>query len=228
MSLATKDSHFIFNETLYTQIEGVTLGSPSGPPLAKTFSVYHEKKWLERCLLEYRPFYYRRYVDNIFVLFNSPEYLKRFQSYLNSCHVNICFIIENENDNRISFLDVDITCEQGKFTASVYRKPTFSGIYIHFYSFLPSTYNIGMIHTLVFRCFGNCSCWTKFHLELVELMDVSKDNGYPENFIKYCFKEFLDNKHRMQEKMITVAKKHCPSLSWTIIIASKNQVKKIS
>ena len=84
----------------------------------------------------------------------------------------------------MSFLDVNIIREQGKFTTSVYRKPTFSGIYTHFDSFLPSSNKIGLLHTLLYRCFRICSDWTKFHLELVKLIDVFKSNGYPENFIK--------------------------------------------
>ena len=35
-----------------------------------------------------------------------------------------------------------------------------------------------------------------------------KSDGYPENFIiDNCFKTFLDNKHRTQEKVVTVPKK---------------------
>ena len=55
MSLATKDSHFIFDGTLYKQINGVTMGTPLGPTLANIFLVYYEKIWLECCPLEYRP-----------------------------------------------------------------------------------------------------------------------------------------------------------------------------
>ena len=65
-----------------------------------------------------------------------------------------------------------------------------------------------MLHTLLYRCFRICSDWTKFHLELVKLTDVFKNNGYPENFINNCFKVFLDNKYRIQEKVITVPKKN--------------------
>ena len=65
------------------------MDSPLGPTLADTFLVYLEKNWLECCSLKYRPFYYWRYVDGVFVLFNSTEHLKRFQSYLNSYHVNM-------------------------------------------------------------------------------------------------------------------------------------------
>ena len=57
-SLATKDSHFIFDGTVYKQIDGVAMDSPLGPTLANTFFVYHKKRWLEHCPLKYRPFYY--------------------------------------------------------------------------------------------------------------------------------------------------------------------------
>ena len=153
---------FIFDGTLYKQIDGGTIASPLGPTLANEFLIYHEKNCLDNCPLEYRPLYYRRYVDDIFVLFNSAEHLKRFHSYLNSPHFNIYFSIENEKDNGMSFLEVNIIREKDKFTTSVYRKPTFSGIYTHFDSFLPSSNKIGLLHTLLYRCFWICS--GKFHL----------------------------------------------------------------
>ena len=153
---------FIFDGTLYQQIDGGAIASPLGPTLANEFLIYGEKNCLDNCPLEYRPLYYRRYVDDIFVLFNSAEHLKRFHSYLNSRHFNIYFSIENEKDNGMSFLEVNIIREKDKFTTSVYRKPTFSGIYTHFDSFLPSSNKIGLLHTLLYRCFWICS--GKFHL----------------------------------------------------------------
>ena len=39
LSLATKDSHFIFDGSLYKQIDG----EPLGPTLADAFSIYREK-----------------------------------------------------------------------------------------------------------------------------------------------------------------------------------------
>ena len=58
LSLATKDSHFIFEGTLYKQIDGMAMGFPLSPILANAFLVYHKKKWLEHCPLEYRLLYY--------------------------------------------------------------------------------------------------------------------------------------------------------------------------
>ena len=96
------------------------MGFSLGPTLANAFLVYNEKSWIEHCPLEYRPLYYRRYLDDIFVLFNSAEHLKRFHSYLNSCHLNVSFVMESEKDNRMSFLGVNIIREKDKFTSSVY------------------------------------------------------------------------------------------------------------
>ena len=47
------------------------MGSPLGPTLANLFLVYHEHKWLDNCPLQFRPKYYRRYVDDIFLMFES-------------------------------------------------------------------------------------------------------------------------------------------------------------
>ena len=204
LSLSTKNSNFIFDGTLYKQIDGVAMAPPLDPTLANAFLVCHEKNWLEHCPVEHRPLYYRRYVDDIFVLFNSVEHHKRSYSYLNSRHLIISLTIENEKNNRMSFLDVNIIHEKDRFITSVYGKPTFSGIYTHFDIFLPSSNKMGLLHTL---CFRICSDWTKFHLELVKLTDNFKNNGYPENFINNYFKVFLDNKYRIQKKLITVPKK---------------------
>ena len=87
---------------LYKQIDGVAMGSPLGPSLANAFLAHHEQNWLESCTLEYRPSYYWRYVDDIFVLFKSSDHLKRFQSYSNSCHVNMPFTIESDQNKNQS------------------------------------------------------------------------------------------------------------------------------
>ena len=62
------------------------------------------------------------------------------------------FTIETEQNNKMSFLNVNVIREQGKFITSVYRKPIFSGVYTHFDSFLPDTYKIGFGYALVSQC----------------------------------------------------------------------------
>ena len=117
-------------------MDGVTNGSPVGPTFVHAFLVYFEKSWLQDCPSDFKPHYYRRYVDDIFVLFTSLEHLEVFGNFRNGRNTNMLFTIENEIQNRISLLDVQIIREDEKFATSVLRKPTFSGFYTHFVSFL--------------------------------------------------------------------------------------------
>ena len=99
------------------------------------------------------------------------------------------FTIDREKQNTMSFLDVQIIHEDKTFTTSVYQKFAFSGVYVHFDSFLPSIYKFGTVYKLAYRCLRICSSWTKLHNELVCLKEIFLKNGYPEDFINKCFKK---------------------------------------
>ena len=70
LSLATQESYFICNDVLYKQSDGVAMGSPLGPTMANVFLSFYEVKWLEQCPKEFKPVFYRRYVDDM-ILFSS-------------------------------------------------------------------------------------------------------------------------------------------------------------
>ena len=71
LSLANQESYFIFDDVLYKQKDGVAMESPLGPTMANVFLSFYEVKWLEQCPKEFKPVFYRRYVADIFVLFES-------------------------------------------------------------------------------------------------------------------------------------------------------------
>ena len=104
--LATKEFYLIFNEVVYKQHDGVAMGSPLGPTLANAFLCFYEKKWLEKCPPEFEPVFYRRYVDDIFVLFKSTDHLVKFRNYFHTCYPNISFSFEKEKNGKIPLLDV--------------------------------------------------------------------------------------------------------------------------
>ena len=65
---ATSQTHFLFNNEIYDQTDGVAMGSPLGPALANLFMGYHENKWLNSEESS-TVLFYKRYVDDIFCLF---------------------------------------------------------------------------------------------------------------------------------------------------------------
>ena len=108
LSLATKQSFYIFNAKLYKQVDGVTMSSPLGLTLANAFLVHFKENWLQNCPSDFKPHYYWWYVDYMFVLFTSAKHLKAIRNFLNGRHANMSFTIEREKQNRISFLDIEI------------------------------------------------------------------------------------------------------------------------
>ena len=58
------------------------MGSPLGPTFANAFFHFHEKRWLEQCPNKFKSVYYRKYVDDVFVLFKSKDHLTKFCDYL--------------------------------------------------------------------------------------------------------------------------------------------------
>ena len=97
------------------------MGSPLGPALANIFMCSFESKWLRDCLNDFKPVFYRRYVDDIFVLFSSPNHADKLKEYLTSKHPKTNFSIEKKKDGYLPFLDVNTFCENEKFTTHVYR-----------------------------------------------------------------------------------------------------------
>ena len=61
---ALSNNYFLFDGIIYEQIDGVAMGSPLGPSLANTFLTHYEQIWLNDCPDEFKPVYYKRYVDD--------------------------------------------------------------------------------------------------------------------------------------------------------------------
>ena len=81
----------------------------------------------------------------------------------------------------------------------MYHKPTFSGGYSNFRSFISEENKVGLIFTLLFRTFSIVSDFSKFNSEVCHLKEILKENAFPIKLIK----SFLNK--RLTEKPVTLA-----------------------
>ena len=105
------------------------------------------------------------------------------------------------------FIDVLITRTSNGFKTSVYHKPTFSGVYSNFNSFISEEYKVGLIFTLLFRTFSVVSNFSGFHSEVCHLKEILKKNAFLIKSIDSCIKNFLNIRLTKKPVTLTVEKK---------------------
>ena len=190
LELAVKENHFIFNDQLYDQIDGVAMGSPLGPTLANVFMCALEQNFLTNCPSEFQPILYRRYVDDTYCIFENINQDERFLEYLNSQHPNIKFTHEVEENNSLAFLDVLVIHDRNGFATNLYRKKTFTGLYTNFESLSPSKYKVNLVTVLVYRAFHICSLMRIFTTNCVTSNDFCSKTASPNILSTNLLKNF--------------------------------------
>ena len=182
------------------------MGSPLGLIVADIFLCHHKTTWLKSCPKSLKTVYYKRYVYDIFALFEKPEQVSRFVKYMNKRHKNIKFSFETEKDNSFSFLDVKICREKDKFTTSVFRKDTFSGVCTNFSSFVALQDKFDLVCKLLHKSFTIVSDFSKFHFEVETLKKTLHKNAYPTKFVDKYTAKFVNNIFVQKPVFTTVPK----------------------
>ena len=137
----------------------------------------------------------------------SQKSLVCFFRYMNSKHPNISFTYEIEENEQIPFLDILIHRTNQKFETSIHRKSTFSGVYLHFHAFMPINYKLGLINSLLHRCYHLVSNYERFHNEVVKLQGIMVNNGYPVKVFDKCVNKFLMRLFTQKPAVLTAERK---------------------
>ena len=217
LELSVTETYFTFNNKIYKQIDGMAMGSPLGPTFANIFMCHLENLFMNQCPLSFKPLFYRRYVDDTFVLFRDMSHADEFLNYINSFHSNIQFTIELEENNKISFLDILISRNEDNFLTGIFRKKTFTGLGQNFFSNCPISFKVNACKTLLFRAFSLSSNWKMFHNEINFLKSYFNNNSYPAHIFENVIRKFLDQIFRPKINTYNVPKKQMyVSLPFTV------------
>lgn len=190
--MATKETHFMFNNNVYDQIDGVAMGSPLAPVLANLFMRHFEEEAF-RNFEGNLPRFYRRYVDDSFVIFDNQSEVLPFYQYINTLHQNIVFTKEEESveEGFFPFLDVRVMKLGNAFTTSTFYKPTHTGLYTNWYSFTPRKYKINLVKCLLFRAWNICSNATLFKEDCKVIKTNLMKNQFPEKLLDSIITNFV-------------------------------------
>ena len=107
LETVTCRTHFYFNNKIFSQVDGVSMGSLSGPLLADIYLVHLERELMNQ-LEQHGVVFWRRYVDDTLAILNTDADAEKLKGILNLFHRSIQFTLEPETDECISFLDINI------------------------------------------------------------------------------------------------------------------------
>ena len=118
------------------------MDSPLAPILANLFMGYHEKDWIEKAQVA-KPTFYKRYVDDIFAVFESELDAETFRTYLNTKHKNIKFTYEKQIENKLPFLDILISNSENLQTSQFFIRKRTQDFYLIILALFQILINMG-------------------------------------------------------------------------------------
>ena len=188
LKMVTSGVEFSFDDTMYCQMDGVAMGSPLGPVLANIFVGYCESRVPDTSW----PCVYCRFVDDSFAWFEEREQSVCLLETLNNLHPALRFTCEHESDGQLPFLDVLVLkTDHDVIDTAVYRKPTFTGLYIPWDSYCATKYKVNLVRTLVLRARRICS-ESRLYNELDTLKKIFAKNGYPTDLLSRLIRPGTD------------------------------------
>ena len=207
LELASMNSFFMFDNKYYQQMEGLGMGNPLSSTFANAFMCHHETTWMNECPPSFKPVHYFRYIDDTLLLFHNKDQCMKFFEYLNNKHPSIKFTVEHEQNDTLNFLDVKLQRNGIKFSSSVHRKPTFTGLGTSFFSFCCNRFKINVIQTLLNRAYNICSSALSFQQEITFLKNFFFNNGYPKTLVENQTENFMSKKLDFMPAVTTVNRK---------------------
>ncbi|XP_077163796.1 uncharacterized protein LOC143831932 [Paroedura picta] len=198
LDLIFENNYFEFEDNLYLQTHGVSMGSPMAPTIANLFMIYLENQWLYNDITN--PFksdinFYTRFLDDIFLVYLNPDSIEQFIQWVNSQHSTIKFI-GHYDMVEVPFLDTLVTLKpDGRLTTTSYKKPTDRNTLLHFNSFHPPHLIRNLPYGQFLRHKRINYYSSSYENASKELGKALEHRGYPPSIIKQA-KTRVDAKER--------------------------------
>lgn len=223
LGLILQENSFEFNGLNYLQTHGTAMGTKMAVAFANIFMSAVETEILS--LSKTKPLRWKRYIDDIFSLWNvDKEGIEEFITLANQHHPTIKFTAEI-SDKEINFLDTTVFKgerfhEQAILDIRTHFKPTETFQYTHYSSCHPPGVKKGFIKGETLRLLRTNSTDKLFNDNLNKFKTRLHARGYPKAFVERitCEVKFserklaLKQKKKQQKKILPFTTKFHPAL----------------
>ena len=126
----------------------------------------------------------------LFNYFYDKSKVDKFIAYLNCRNPKIKFTNEVEENGCLCFLDVHVKRVGTQLSTSLYRKPSFTGPGLNFFTFIPHPIKNAVVQSAIFRAFRLCSDFKLFDSEIKFLGYFFQSNGFPTKMFSFSLRTY--------------------------------------
>ena len=152
------------------QVDGIAMGLPLRPLMAHAFMCSNEERLQDQGKMSD---FYKHYVDDTFSMMPNVETAEAFLSTLKDSNLSINFTMELAANGKLSFLGMEIFKHLSHLETKVYKKPTDTGLLLHYQSHVDTHYKQSLLKTMLNPAFKLSSNWQLFQLECERLTETS-------------------------------------------------------
>ncbi|XP_062703965.1 uncharacterized protein LOC134286370 [Aedes albopictus] len=186
MKTVLEASFFQYEGKFYSQTAGVPMGSPLSPVVANIIMEKVEQEAITK--LEENNItisYYRRYVDDCFVVGRREEVEKVVEQF-NAVDEKLNFTVEQETNESLRFLDLTLSRE-GERIRKIWFPKKRDGRYLDYNSESPHTHKMNTMIALIDRALKLTD--VERREESIRMVKhILRNNNYPENLIQRTIK----------------------------------------
>ena len=187
LELCAKDQLFLFNGDIWKQIDGNSMGSPLGPPLANFYVSYLEDNFID-FNSDISPNFYCRYVDDVYCIFIDNDKCINFLDHLNSVSDPLRFTIEEMTDNKLDFIGLRLSND---LNVCIKDKGPFYNL-VSPQSFVPDQYLYSSVNCLSHRAISFTDRSDDLDLELKKIVNSAVRVGLSDRKVN----KIIDDKYK--------------------------------
>ncbi|XP_069493449.1 uncharacterized protein [Ambystoma mexicanum] len=192
LQFTLQNNIFIFNNTLYRQIQGTAMGAKYAPSYANLYMGHFEIEfaWQHQSFTHLNNIiFWARYIDDIFLIWNGPlTAFKDYFNYLNHNTYNLKLTTEYSQTS-INFLDITFYIDNNTICTTLYTKPTSVNSLLHASSSHPKHIIYNIPYGEILRVKRNCSKTDDFKQKVTSTMSKFISRGYPNKLIKNSYQK---------------------------------------
>ncbi|XP_078506462.1 uncharacterized protein LOC144765749 [Lissotriton helveticus] len=194
-TIAMKMNFFKYEDKLFLQISGTSMGSVFAPSLANLYVHQFEQ---QRVLTPTNPFHtsirwWKRYIDDVLVVWRGTvDSVNEFHQWLNSRNQFLKFTMET-NKERIAFLDLSIYVTTAGLQSELYKKPMARNSLLLYESYHPKSLRQHLPYGQFLRVRRNCSNREDFEVHARNLCGQLRDRHFPNSLIKRSKKRAVNS-----------------------------------